>query len=551
MMVVRRAGPKRGWLAGFAAAVMSAVGVAHAVCPQGGKQPLQQEIVTDAGTYDVWVFRGSDITTENIGGQEFCVEEEPFIPAPFGAGPVVAASNGDHFLTGEFSDGTVRIPASAYACEPPCGSLEVQYIHFPTNSIHQPFFVELFGVPVQTSTSAWVVGGVATPGTTATTDRIWVPQAGALGGYPITSVWLGGTLIPVKAWENHSRLVSYETETGTIEAHNLPGDWNQVLSPLWDPARHRIWFLESGTAFNRPRIGWFDPDEISSAAINDTEDFQDPVPLHSLICGPGENDGTCITYIDLPAVGRFAYVDDVGASTKGVHGPISMVADHDDRIWVAGFLSNNLLSLDMDSGEIHLYPLAVDPADDSHNAPVNCPLLRCGRGPALMDVDQNGWLFFSEFWSGKIGAIHTTTAHGNLSCKARNETGNNPCVTEYDVRTAFAMQHPEYPEVTWGMSGVLVDPAGVVWFGGGGSNVPGPAPLAGYISSEGDIVFLPAFNEPDLWERERTFLGQPTGELLLINRSLPNISRASNGVDLWAVDRFGRKAFLLKRQQGS
>jgi hypothetical protein len=512
-----------------AAIVAGAVSQADAlVCPPEGKRFLQ-DVSTEFGTYRAYVYRGRT-APQTIGGQELCVEQQAFMPVlPV---EVAAARNGDHFFTGEFARGVVRITAANYACESGCPAAIDdlrEYIQFPASTTHPPFFAEFLGVFLQSSMSAWTVGAATTPGLSPSSDRIWVPQPGLYWQSPVATTRVGTTVIPVQAWQNHSRLVAYETSSAQLAIYNLPGDWNEVLSPVWDAARHRIWFIESGTSLNRPRVGSFDPDQLPNVAINPTEDFQDPVPLDTLVCRPGQPDAACIKYFDLPPVdfAGFAEARDA-ASTKGVQMPIHMVDDGNGRLWIAGFWSNNLLSLLKTSGQIDLYPLALDLAGGEPY----------GRGPFIIAMDAAGKLWVTDYLSGRIAAIDTRTAPGLPSCKTLNAAKQNPCVTEYDVKGAFAAQHgQQYPGIRWEMNSIFADTAGTVWFGGGVSDT-GPAPLAGYLKpSTGQIVFLPALAEPLSYTNQ----GQPKGRTL-------GLRPAGNGADIWGVDYFGAKLYLLKKQ---
>jgi hypothetical protein len=201
---------------------------------------------------------------------------------------------------------------------------------------------------------------------------------------------------------------------------------------------------------------------------------------------------------------------------------------------VAGFFSNNLLSLDPDSGAIDLYPFAFEAA-------VN-PIY--GRGPFLMDLAADGKLYVGLYGSGRLAVIDTTTAPASASCKTLNGANQNPCIAEYDVQGAFVAQFgQQYPGVSFAPTAVFVDETnGVVWFGGGGSAF-GVAPLSGYLEiASGEIHFLPPIQDPVVRR-------PPDPTDIFPERDL-QLQPAANGVDLWGTDYIGRRLYLLKKLAG-
>jgi hypothetical protein len=170
-----------------------------------------------------------------------------------------------------------------------------------------------------------------------------------------------------------------------------------------------------------------------------------------------------------------------------------------------------------------------------------------------MSVDASGQLYYATYSSGKVGVIDTRTAPWSPSCKTLDAEKRNPCVFEYDVKGAFVAQHgAEYPGVEWAMPSVFVDQAGLVWFGGaawfpgavtepGAPAATGPHTAGGYIKpTTGEIVFLPALDERVLYARD------PFGHLHPIPQAA-HLRPAANGIDLWVIDYYGRKVFLLRK----
>jgi streptogramin lyase len=248
-------------------------------------------------------------------------------------------------------------------------------------------------------------------------DIVWFSQGGALGfGLEI----------------NHSRVVSYDPNTTTFKAYNIPGDRNEVVGLYWDQARNWIWATEYGawadtTADPVPHQGAiiaFDPD---TAKFDNNWQWENGCPdscvesdpdLSNEVCTGAETptaDG-CYKRFDLPS-GHFD-TDPVGAFS-----PAHLVADSSGVIWFTNFLGSTIGRLNPATEAVALYPLKAAIG-------TSAPTAITGPGPWEIRISPDGnYVVWNEFFDSTLARM-PLSRWNDSACHVLDGGGDNPCVEE-------------------------------------------------------------------------------------------------------------------------
>ncbi len=242
---------------------------------------------------------------------------------------------------------------------------------------------------------------------------------------PNGRVWLsqgGGYLIAEGA--NHSRVVSYDPDSGIFTAYNLPGNRNEAMGLLWDDQRRLVWVAESG----RHALIAFDPEN----APHDNEFLWDRSLDETLCPEPTPDPTNCFARYPLPG---------------GVATPAQLVGDGSGSIWFTLFWGAAIGRLDPDSGEVLVYPLAAGIGRDPRSKTV-------GPGPWDIAISPDGThVVWSEFFDNTIARIPLVRAF-DPACRALID-GRNPCVEEMPVPSISGSQQ---------IHSIAFDAFGNLWF---------------------------------------------------------------------------------------
>jgi streptogramin lyase len=312
--------------------------------------------------------------------------------------------------------------------------------------------------------------------------RVWISQG---GGYLIHE----GT--------NHSRVVSFDPESGDFAAYNLPGNGNEAMGLLWDERRDLIWVAESAM----DTLVAFDPDR----APHDNE-FLWNKSLDGTLCPePTPEPAGCFARYPLP---------------DGAHRPAQLVGDPSGAIWFTLFWGAGIGRLDPDSGEVIVYSLAGGIGTDPRAKAV-------GPGPWDIAISPDGeHVVWSEFFDSTVARIPLARAL-DPECRALVDD-RNPCVEEMRIPGAAESQQ---------VHSIAFDAFGNLWFTQFSfPHVPGVNNSIGFVTADwsrvelldpleigsngsrsyADIAIDPGTG--DIWIAE--FLPPGVGRLRLVNREV-------------------------------
>jgi streptogramin lyase len=298
---------------------------------------------------------------------------------------------------------------------------------------------------LDTAGNAWVLGefhtqlqSVHSSGSEHATRHIWIPhhsdalpftnrhgvrtQNSTLGESVVVDgegrVWLsqgGGHLVRESA--NHSRVLSYQPESGFFRVYNLPGNRNEAMGLHWDAPRGLVWVAESGmhaelssgASDDDPRAGAlvaFDPE----TAPHENDFLWDRSLDHLLCSEPTPDPVGCFS--------RYALPDRALA-------PAQLVSDASGSIWFTLFWGGAIGRLDPETGEVIVYPLEAGIGTDRRAKAV-------GPGPWDIAISPDGeHVVWSEFFDSTIARL--PLARGlDPACRTLLD-GRNPCVEQAPI----------------------------------------------------------------------------------------------------------------------
>jgi len=334
----------------------------------------------------------------------------------------------------------------------------------------------------------------------ASDDIVWFSQGGYLG---------------IDLVANHSRVVSYDPNTTTFKAYNMPGNRNEVIGLHWDQARNLVWAAESGSrsehvADPKPHQGTiiaFDPD--TAKYDNNWLWEAEPVDpdLSDELCGAGEEPTThsCFKRYSLPT-GHFD-TDPVGAFF-----PAHLVADSSGAIWFTNFLGSSIGRLDPATEAVTLYPLKAAIG-------TSAPTAITGPGPWQIRISPDGnYVVWNEFFDNTLARMPISRAL-DASCRSLDGGGDNPCVEEMLVPADLFEQR---------VHSIDYDKAGRLWFTQDSGTRPATMTNSiGYVTPDWSQVvvadpanFSPNFNPSS----DKTYTGiavDPNDGEIWVNEFLP------------------------------
>jgi streptogramin lyase len=234
-------------------------------------------------------------------------------------------------------------------------------------------------------------------------------------------VWLsqgGGHL--VRDGANHSRVLSYEIESGVIRAYNLPGNRNESAGLLWDDERGLVWVAESGMSAARSGAA---PDTLPTARSAGAILAFDPAtaPHDAQFLWDHALDGHLCPRPTTEPVGCFARY----ALPEGALAPAHLAREPSGAIWFTLFWGAAIGRLDPSNAEVALYPLAPGIGAGARARVV-------GPGPWSIALSPDGaHVVWTEFFDSTISRMPLGRAL-DPACRGLSR-GRNPCVEEIVV----------------------------------------------------------------------------------------------------------------------
>ncbi len=278
-------------------------------------------------------------------------------------------------------------------------------------------------------------------------------------------IWLsqGGGYLYEGVHPNHSRVLRYDLDRPDPEdrcdCYNVPTDWAEVMGVMWDEGHHRIWFTMGGLIEGNAVVS-FDPDRILPDCY-----FDFSVSIDSLICpedGPYED---CFRYYSIPT-----------PATQPAH----MALDANGNVWITEYWGKAIAVLDPETGDIEEYPVPPTISEA-------WPSIYVGSGPWQMMVDEDGTVWFTEFFDNTISRFFPERRL-IFDCTELDSLDRNPCIEEYVIPGADMLREQVHS--------LAMDDEGNIWWGQHqDKDNPGNATVGYFNTKLGVHIKLPPLRE--------------------------------------------------------